>query len=238
MPAETVAFVFARGGSKGVPGKNIRPLAGKPLIAHAIATGLATPGIDRVVVSTDDEAIAAAARAAGAEVPFMRPVELARDSSPEWLAWRHAIEELNRLDPGRPVGTFVSLPATSPLRAVEDVTNCLDVFRRGDSDVVITVRPAARSPYFNMIRADDAGYAEIAVRPPAAIARRQDAPKLYDITTVAYVARPDFIVRANGIFEGRVRFTEVPEDRSLDIDTEYDFELAEFLIGRRKDGRP
>src|SRR5690606_14672723 len=86
----TIAFVFARGGSKGVPRKNVRPLDGRPLIAHSIEVGLATPGVETVIVSTDDAEIAAVARAYGAEVPFLRPAELAQDSSPEWLAWRHA----------------------------------------------------------------------------------------------------------------------------------------------------
>src|SRR4051812_18304734 len=91
------AFIFARGGSKGVPGKNIRPLAGRPLIAHAITAARSATCVSRIIVSTDDDAIAEAASAWGAEVPFRRPPELARDDSPEWLAWRHAIGELRRL---------------------------------------------------------------------------------------------------------------------------------------------
>ena len=95
---KAVAVIFARGGSKGLPGKNIRPLAGKPLIAWAIEHALAVKRIDRVIVSTDSEEIAAVAREYGAEVPFLRPAELARDDSPEWLAWRHALNYFLNVD--------------------------------------------------------------------------------------------------------------------------------------------
>ena len=119
MKAFIVAVIFARGGSKGVMRKNIRPLAGKPLIAYAIEVARASRWIDQVVVSTDDPEIAAVAQHYGAEVPFMRPSELARDDSPEWLAWRHAIRTLGA-GQGRAIDVFVCVPATSPLRAVEE----------------------------------------------------------------------------------------------------------------------
>lgn len=223
-----VAFIFARGGSKGLPGKNIKPLAGKPLIAHAIATARACPRLETVIVSTDDPAIAAVAREHGAEVPFMRPAHLAQDNSPEWLAWQHAIDWFQR-ERGD-FDSFVSLPPTSPFRAVADVEACLDrLHDQPDTDIVITVRAAERSPWFNMVRLDPDGIARLVIAPNQGIARRQDAPPVYDITTVAYVARPAFVLSADRLFAGRVRTVQVPPERALDIDTPWDFRLAECI---------
>lgn len=230
----TVAFVFARGGSKGVPRKNVRVLDGRPLIAHSIETGFATPGVETVIVSTDDEEIASVARAYGAEVPFLRPAELARDDSPEWLAWRHAVswfeKERGTFD------CFVSLPATSPFRAVEDVVACIDRIRRDPAtDAVITVTEASRSPYFNMVRLDGEQRAEIVIQSAGGIVRRQDVPPVYDITTVAYAVRPRFILTAERLFAGRVSAVKVPVERAADIDTEFDFRLAEAIAAMRRD---
>jgi CMP-N-acetylneuraminic acid synthetase len=236
MKPHVVGFVFARGGSKGVPHKNIRLLAGKPLIAYAIETGLASALIERVVVSTDDEEIARVARRHGADVPFMRPPELARDDSPEWLAWQHAIRTLNRDQDSRPVDVFVCIPATAPLRAVEDVDACIQMLLGGAADVVITVKPAARNPYFNMVTLDTDGRAQLVIQPEAAIHRRQDAPAVYDMATVAYAALPSFVLDADDMFAGRVKAVVVPEGHALDIDTELDFEFAEFLLSKRVPG--
>lgn len=224
MTARTTAFVFARGGSKGVPGKNIRPLAGKPLIAHAIETACKSKYIERVVVSTDDKAIAAAAKAAGAEVPFMRPPELATDESPEWLAWQHAIKNTGVKD------IFVSVPATCPFRSVEDIDRCIEtLMKQYDTDVVITATPAHSNPYFTGITADKNGLVSLVASPSGRVVRRQDAPRVWNIVGVAYAARPDFVLHAQGLWDGKVRMVEVPQERALDIDTEFDFKIAELL---------
>ncbi|MCB0791915.1 MAG: acylneuraminate cytidylyltransferase family protein [Flavobacteriales bacterium] len=221
------AFVFARGGSKGLPGKNLRLLAGKTLIAHAVESALAAKGIGRVVVSTDHPGIARAAAAAGARIPFQRPAELAADTTPEWLAWRHALDWAEA-DHG-PLEAFVSVPPTAPLRAPEDIEACLDRFARGDADVVLCVTEAHRNPYFNMVTLDDAGRAALVIPPDGPVARRQDAPAVYDITTVCYVVRPDFLRRAEGLFQGTVAAVTVPVERAVDIDTALDLRVAEAL---------
>ena len=229
MKPNIVAFIFARGGSKGVPRKNVRLLAGVPLIAHSIQQAQRSPIIDRVVVSTDDQEIAEVSRQYGAEVPFMRPAELARDDAPEWLAWQHALNAVEAA--GAPeVDVFVSLPPTSPLRAVADIKACVTLLLKGDADVVITVRPGERSPYFNMVTLTGEGEARLVMQSGNVINRRQDAPAVYDVTTVAYAARPDFVRAFNSIFEGRVKAVIVPAERSVDIDTELDFKFAEFLL--------
>jgi N-acylneuraminate cytidylyltransferase len=231
-----VALIPARGGSKGVPRKNIRPLAGKPLIAYSIEAARASRLIARVVVSTDDAEIADVARRYGADVPFMRPAELARDDSPEWLTWRHAVLSL-AAEGGRPVDAFVCVSPTSPLRAVEDIDACVRALLASDADMVMTVRPSERNPYFNMVVLDAEGYARLVIRPDRPTYRRQDAPPVYDITTVAYAFRPEFVLRSASELEGRVKAVVVPAERAVDIDTELDFSFAEFLLTRSPSAR-
>jgi N-acylneuraminate cytidylyltransferase len=126
----------------------------------------------------------------------------------------------------------VCVSPTSPLRAVEDVDACIELLLNSDADMVMTVRPAERNPYFNMVVLDGGGYARVVMRPERPIYRRQDAPAVYDITTVAYAFRPAFVLRTTSEFDGKVRAVVVPPERALDIDTELDFAFAEFLLGR------
>lgn len=212
-----------------MPGKNIRPLADKPLIAWAIEQARAVKRINRVIVSTDSEEIAAVAQQAGAEIPFLRPAELAQDKSPEWLVWRHALNYLKETDDHYP-GALIVIPATAPLRAVEDLERCLDEFEKGEADMVITVTDANRSPYFNMVKILPDGTVGLVIPTEGSITRRQDAPVVYDMTTVAYVARPEFVMCHNAIFEGRVKAVQVPTERAIDIDTLLDFQIAESLL--------
>lgn len=227
-----VAFVFARGGSKGLPGKNLRLFAGKPLIAHAIEHALAVSRIDRVVVSTDSPDIASVARDYGAQVPFLRPAELAADDSPEWLSWRHALK-FTQEEMGVLPGTMVSVPVTAPLRRPEDIEHCLDFYSEGGADVIVTVSQAHRSPYFNMVQRRPDGTVGLVVPTSREFVRRQDVPAVFDMTTVAYVADPEFVLSKDSIFQGRVKAVEIPPERAIDIDTLLDFEMAEFLLSRQ-----
>jgi CMP-N-acetylneuraminic acid synthetase len=232
IPSPVIAFIFARGGSKGLPRKNVLPFAGKPLIAHAIQTARASELVDRVVVSTEDYEIAAIARDWGAEVPFVRPAALAADNASEFLAWKHAISAVQGA--GDQVGTFVSLPATSPLRNVDDVNGTILRLYEGDADLILTVSPARRHPMYNMVILDEEGFVRIATPPPANLHRRQDAPPMYDVGTVAYAARPAFILTAPSLLAGRTKVYVVPPERAIDIDDELDFAMAEFLFKRRQ----
>ena len=230
-----IAFIFARGGSKGVPRKNIRDLDGMPLIAYSIRVAHECPSISRVVVSTDDEEIADVALKYGAEVPFMRPAELAGDDSREHEAWKHAIKAFEETCEER-VDIFVSLPPTSPLRSVDDVENGIREYITTKADVVITVKTAARNPYFNMVRNDAEGFSRLVCLQAdgTRYTRRQDAPEIYDMTTVAYVSNASYILRSDSIFSGKVRSVLVPDKRALDIDTMLDFEFAEFLLNQEE----
>jgi N,N'-diacetyl-8-epilegionaminate cytidylyltransferase len=222
------AFIFARGGSKGLPGKNIRIFAGKPLLAHSIEIAKKVPQIKRIFVSTDDENIADVARRWGAVV-IKRPIHLALDDSSEWLSWQHAIGCVNK-EYGK-FDMFVSLPATAPLRCKEDVETCLKM-KDENTDIVVTMTDTTRSPWFNMVRVVENGYVHLLADDGKQYVRRQDVPKAYDMTTVAYVANPEFILKASHVFDGRVRAMNLPVERALDIDTLLDFEIAEFLFNK------
>jgi len=221
------AFIFARGGSKGLPAKNIKPLLGKPLIQYSIDVALHTSGVDKVFVSTDDNDIAKVSRLNGAIV-IDRPVELAQDDSLEWQAWQHAIswvkERYGEFE------EFISLPATSPLRSVKDVESA--ILRKSDigADVCIAITPASRSPYFNMVKKSSTNLIELVNKSVNSISRRQDSPEVFDITTVVYVANTEFIMKNNSLFDGTVTSIEVPKHRAVDIDDIYDFNFAESIL--------
>jgi N-acylneuraminate cytidylyltransferase len=229
---KTVAFIFARGGSKGLPGKNIRTIGGKPMIAWSIEQALAVRRIERVIVSTDSDEIATISKQYGAEVPFIRPAHLATDSSPEVLSWRHGLEYLKETMGSMPE-VLVSLPATAPLRSITDINNCLDEYEKNLSDVVISVTDSHRSPYFNMVSQNSDGTYGLVIPPLSTINRRQDVPVVYDMTTVCYVVNSQFIISHDSIFEGRVSGVHIPINRAVDIDTLLDFQIAEMLLSDR-----
>ncbi|AZQ11109.1 cytidylyltransferase domain-containing protein [Shewanella khirikhana] len=227
---KTIAFIFARGGSKGLPGKNIKPLNGKPLLQYSIDTAKNVSQIDDVFVSTDCDSIADVALACGAKV-IRRPDELTTDTSPEWLSWRHAIEYV-RSSYGD-FDVFVSLPATSPLRGETDVSVAIKQLSDTGADICISVTPANRSPYFNMVKENEDGYVELVNKPATGVYRRQDAPEVFDITTVVYAAKPEFVLDKNALFDGKVTSVLIPKERAVDIDDIYDFMLAEAIVKRK-----
>ena len=225
--------VFARGGSKGVPGKNLRHIAGTSLLELSVAMGLASDGIDRMFCSTDSDEIATEAMRLGAEVPFRRPETLAQDDSPEWTAWQHLARFLMH-EGASESDVLVSLPATSPLRACEDIEHALELFRQGTFDLVLGVSESTRSPWFNMVvREHTSEVSLVAGAEGERIARRQDAPPVFDITTVIYVTTLGFVIHSEGMFDGTVGSVVIPRERSIDIDTEFDLEIADYLLRKR-----
>lgn len=225
----TYACIFARTGSKGMVNKNIQTFNGKPLISWTVELALQIRQINEVFVSTDSKEIAEIARTAGAIVPFVRPSELATDTSPEWHSWQHFIKFLADKD-GKVPEVFLSLPSTSPLRSTIDVENCLQEFKKGRADFVVGITPSERNPYFNMVKKGEDNQVELIIHQGNKYSRRQDAPKVFDLTTVCYVGKPSTILTKNSIFEGKVVGVEIPRERAIDIDTELDFQIAEFLF--------
>ena len=226
------ACIFARGGSRGLPGKNIRDFAGKPLIAWAIEHALALETVEEVIVSTDSAEIAEIARSCGASVPFIRPIELATDDSPEWMAWRHMLNFLLERE-GKLPDAMLSVPTTAPLRSVSDIQRCIDTFELGITDAIVTVTDSHRNPYFNMVKVDADGFADVVITNNSGINRRQDSPSVFDMTTAAYVVDTKFIMKNDSIFKGKIKTVHIPLERAIDIDTLLDFEIAEFLYLRR-----
>jgi len=223
-------FVFARGGSKGVPNKNLRKLGGESLVARAVRHARCAASLGFVGISTDSAEIAAEARDAGARVPFMRPAELAADTSAEIDAWRHAIEHLRH--DGHRVDVLVSVPPTAPLRDPARIDAVVARLRESSADVVVCGFRSSRNPYFNMVELDDRGLASVSKPTPTSISRRQDAPAVYSLTTVAYAARADYVLETPRLLDGDVALVEVSEVEAVDVDTELDLSLAEFLLSK------
>lgn len=228
----TIATICARGGSKGVPRKNILPILGKPLIAYTIEQARACPLIDRIFVSTEDEEIAEVARQAGAEVPFPRPAELATDSAAKIPVIQHLVDGVTQL--GVDVNTIVDLDPTSPLREVADIEACLRLLDE-ETDVVITGYEAEKNPYFNMVEQQPDGYYKLVKAHDGALVTRQTAPKVYAMNASIYVWHRHTL--SKGLWEGRARLHVMPRERSIDIDSPIDLKLVEFLMQEKRETR-
>lgn len=222
----TIATICARGGSKGVPRKNILPVLGKPLIQYSIEQALACPLIDRVFVSTEDAEVAEVARNAGAEVPFMRPAELASDNAAKIPVIEHLVAGV--AETGVDVTTIVDLDPTSPLREQEDITACIQLLD-DDTDVVITGYEAEKNPYFNMVEQQADGYYALVKRTEGrAPYRRQTAPKVYSMNASIYVWHRHTL--SKGLWDGHAKLHIMPRERSIDIDHPVDFKLVEYFM--------
>lgn len=225
----TFAFIFVRAGSKGLPNKNLLLLDGKPLFMHSIDLAKQLDDVEKIFVSTDSAEIKELAEHAGVEV-IDRPQRLAADDSPEFDAWKHAVDCV--CEQWGADFTFLSLPATSPTRSLGDVRACLDAFDES-IDCVVTVTPSNHSPHFNMVTRDTNGGTRL-LYGKSGVIRRQDAPECYNLTTVAYVSRPDFILNNNSIFDGLLKSVVIPKSRAIDIDDIWDFRLCELIIQNKR----
>ena len=221
--------VCARGGSKGVPRKNLRLLAGKPLIAHTIECGLNCSVLDEVVVSTDDAEIAQTAAAYGASVPFMRPAALAQDDSSKWDVFQHLVTAWEAHD-GRRVKALVDLDTGVPLRDSADIQACVELLLGTDAEVVATAYEPERNPYFNMVESGPDDLVHLVKSLDRPITRRQDAPNVYSVSPAVFALKPAVLWTCSHWSRARMRVHVVPRERSVDIDTELDFRLVEFLM--------
>ncbi len=221
--------ICARGGSKGVPGKNIRLLAGRPLIAWSVLQARASGLFERICVSSDSAAIREAALAAGATQAIDRPADMAADQSAKVPAIRHAALEAEK-SAGHSFDIVVDLDATAPLRLPEDITGAVRLLEKGSATNVITGSPAHRSPYFNLVERSSTGAVALSKPLPAAIVRRQDAPACFDMNASIYVWRRDPFIADPRVFYADTLLYEMPSERSHDIDHEFDFLIVEMLF--------
>jgi len=226
--------ICCRGGSKGVPGKNIRPLLGKPLIEYTIEAGLKSTMIDELIVSTDSEEIASIASSAGARVPFLRPSQLATDTANKWDVFRHLCESWESIN-NKTIDYLVDLDVTVPLKTEQDIDEAIRMaLSYPDTDVVITGYDPERNPYFNMMEVTIDGMSQIVKKNEKPIVRRQDAPKVYSLTPAAFVIKRSAIFNLTHWSQGKCRIYPMDRYRAIDIDTEFDFELVEFIMQKRK----
>jgi len=225
---KVAAVIPARAGSKGISHKNLRDLAGKPLIAWTIEAVLACMNIDRVIVSTDSQEIANVACHYGAEVPFIRPAELARDETPSISTVVHAVEWVEKNE-GYWADCVMCLQPTSPLCATQDIQGTLDLLNIQDAEGVVSVTASEAHPYW-MKQLDHEGRLTDFLPPPSSVHRRQDLPQLYSLNGAIYMAKRDILVDRRTWYTPRTFGYIMPTDRSLDINTPWDLYLAELIL--------
>lgn len=218
----TFGLIPARGGSKGIPRKNIRLIAGKPLIAWTIEAALRSSLLDAVVVSTEDEEIAEVARRHGAQVPFLRPTALAQDNSPGIDPVLHALDAL-------PQHTSVLLlQPTSPLRRTDDIDRCLQLARQQGLKSVVSVVEADSHPFWTYRLTEDAALRRFVEAAP--VARRQDLPPAYVLNGALYYADAAWLRQSRTLVDADTRALVMAREHSVDIDTPLDWRFAELLL--------
>jgi N-acylneuraminate cytidylyltransferase/CMP-N,N'-diacetyllegionaminic acid synthase len=215
-----------------VPGKNLRPLLGKPLIAHSIEQAKNTGLFAAVAVSSDAQEILDIAKKYGADVLVRRPDEMATDTAAKLPAIRHCFEAAER-ECGRIFPVFVDLDVTSPLRLPEDIADAINLLESTHASSVITGTPSRRSPYFNLVELDDRGVPYVCKKLKEPLVRRQDAPRCFDMNASIYVWRREPFLAAPAVFYDDTRLFEMPEERSIDVDSMLDWDIVQVLMARR-----
>ena len=232
MANKVLCTICARGGSKGVPGKNSRLIAGKPLIAHTIEQARNAGIFHTIAVSSDCATIRDIASRFGADLVIERPSRMATDAAGKTEAIKHAASHVEA-QTDVSFDYFFDLDATSPLRVEEDILACLSLITKPGCDTVVTGSPARRSPYFNLVEAKKDGRIDIVCSGKHVLLRRQDAPPCYDMNASIYVWTRESFLAGPSIFTPGTRIYEMPEERSIDIDTELDWDIVEFLMNRK-----
>lgn len=223
--------ICARGGSKGVKNKNVRQLHGQPLIAYSIRQAKECGLFSAVAVDSDSDQILAVAAEWGADHLIKRPDALATDQAAKLPAIQHCVSEVERIT-GQTFDVIVDLDATSPLRIPDDIAGSVRLLEERGAGNVITGMPARRSPYFNLVELDEDGVAVLSKKLAVPVVRRQDAPRCYDMNASVYVWRREVLFSGTTVFNRDTLLYEMPEERSIDIDSELDFAFVEFLMNR------
>ena len=229
-----ICTITVRAGSKGVPGKNWRPLAGVPLFAHSVRHAVESGLFERIVVTTDSAEVLALATDYGATDLVERPAELASDNAGKVPAIVHAVLEVEQRI-GMTFSTVVDLDATSPLRDRSDIAGAIDLLESEGLESVITGSEARRSPYFNLVEVDaQTGVVSLSKSANGGFLRRQDVPRSFDMNASIYVWNRDALVAHPAVFFPTTKLFEMPPERSHDIDSELDFQIVSWLMEARK----
>ena len=224
--------ICARGGSKGVKNKNIKELHGKPLIAYTIEQAKESGLFEHIVISTDSDDIAKVAQEYGAEVFFKRSSEMASDTAGKLDVIKDAFVRSEAYYQ-KQYDYLIDLDATAPLRSVDDIKNSFAQFLKDDNSNLITVMPSRRSPYFNLVEVSNDGKVTLSKKLDSSIVRRQDAPKSYDMNASIYIWKRESLLDQKSLFLEKTGLYVMPEERSIDIDTELDFEFVEFMMRKK-----
>ena len=226
---KTLAIIPARGGSKGIPRKNIRPLCGKPLLQYTAESALAARRLSRVILSTEDEEIAEVGMLCGLEVPFLRPTELAQDNTPMLPVIQHAVWWMETL--GLHFDAICLLQPTNPVRRPEDIDACIELLEDSNADAVVTLLPVP--PEYNphwVYFQDDAGLLHLSTSEATPVPRRQDLPPAFHREGSVYVTRRDVVVEDNSLYGKRLVGYLLAPEQSVNIDRPEDWERAERLL--------
>ena len=223
--------ICARGGSKGVKNKNIKLINDKPLIAYTIEQAMQSQLFEHVVVSTDSDEIASVSKNYGAEVFFKRSQNMASDTAGKLGVIKDAFIRSEK-HYGQQFDYLIDLDATAPLRNIDDILNSFEQFLKDNNDNLITAMPSRRNPYFNLIEVDSDGKVGLSKKLSNIIGRRQDAPKCYDMNASIYIWKRETILGKKTIFLDNTGLYRMPEERSIDIDTEFDYKIVEFLMDK------
>jgi len=223
----SICLIAARGGSKGVPNKNIRLLGRKPLIAYAIETALTSHAFEHVIVSTEDRKIAKIAKEFGAEIPFQRPNYLATDSSSMSDVIEHTIMKLRKLDYS--FDTLGFIDCTVPFINSKDIQGALSLFNKTSCDLVCSVYRQHHNPYFNMMEKNKQGFLRFSKKSAKNLENRQSAPIVFQLTGL-FVLNVNKFMKYKKFYMPKALPYEIPPERGLMIDTEFEFKMAEFII--------
>ena len=226
---KVLCSICARGGSKGVKNKNIKHIHGKPLITYTIEQAKSSKLFEHIVISTDSDEIANISKEYGAEVFFKRSAQMASDTAGKLDVIRDAFvrseEHYNEA-----YDYLIDLDATAPLRVVDDILNSFTQFLENNHDNLITAMPSRRSPYFNLVEVDKNGIVALSKTVDSSIVRRQDTPKSYDMNASIYIWKRDVILSQKSLFLEKTGLYVMPEERSIDIDSELDYKLVELIM--------
>lgn len=228
---QVLGLITARGGSKGVPRKNIRILNGKPLLQYTAEAALSASHLSRIILSTDDEEIAEVGRRCGLEVPFLRPAELARDDTPSLPVVQHAVRWLEAQ--GSCFDAVCLLQPTAPLRRAEDIDACIQLLEKSGADSVVTILPVPpeHNPHWVYFK-DRAGLLHISTGEAAPIPRRQELPPAFQREGSVYVTRRDVLMEEDSLYGRRLVGHLLTEQQRVDINCPEDWTRAEHLISR------
>lgn len=233
MKKKVICVISARGGTGGLPNKNIKKLINKPLIVWSIEQAKKTKEIDRIVVCTDSKKIQSISIKAGAESPFLRPKNLSTSRVGKFKVFKYALKACEKFYK-ESYEIYLDLDCTNPLRSSRDISNCISQFRKSYKknkvSAVITICMARKNPYFNLVEKKKNNSLKISKKLKSNIIRRQDAPEVFEVVASICAINPNYIKKANYLLDGHTEGYNIGQHKSLDIDSKFDYQLMEFLL--------